>query len=191
MNIFERKSTTRTTQTTEGFYFGTSESEGESSYKKSDNTVFDDYLDILPKIGEGCFIITGRKGSGKSAIAKYIKENATSDNSAFCEIVKSDAIKLEKQIQSNATDSSEKLVSFFQWIILVKLIKLILESKNGDYTAELRAIRNFVKNNSGVVDIDKLPITEVSKISRQELNIGALSPFKGTIERVLGKKNGR
>lgn len=67
MGIFDRKSITKTIKTTEGFYFGKSESEGESSYKKSSNTLFDDYLDILPKIGDGCFIITGRKGSGKSA----------------------------------------------------------------------------------------------------------------------------
>ena len=66
MGIFDRKSITKTIKTTEGFYFGKSESEGESSYKKSSNTLFDDYLDILPKIGDGCFIITGRKGSGKS-----------------------------------------------------------------------------------------------------------------------------
>ena len=132
MGIFDRKSITKTIKTTEGFYFGKSESEGESSYKKSSNTLFDDYLDILPKIGDGCFIITGRKGSGKSAIAKYIKDNATFEDSMFCEIVKSDAINLEKQIQQSSVESETKLVSFFQWLILVKLVKLILEAKNGD-----------------------------------------------------------
>lgn len=129
MGIFDRKSITKTIKTTEGFYFGKSESEGESSYKKSSNTLFDDYLDILPKIGDGCFIITGRKGSGKSAIAKYIKDNATFEDSMFCEIVKSDAINLEKQIQQSSVESETKLVSFFQWLILVKLVKLILEAK--------------------------------------------------------------
>lgn len=33
MGIFDRKSITKTIKTTEGFYFGKSESEGESSYK--------------------------------------------------------------------------------------------------------------------------------------------------------------
>lgn len=114
MNIFDRKNQQQNTQTTAGFYFGKSESEGENSYKESENSLFDDYLDILPKINnEGCFIITGRKGSGKSAIAKYIKDNATLDNLAFCEIIKSDAIKLEKQIQYDAITPSEKMVCFF------------------------------------------------------------------------------
>ena len=49
MGIFDRKSITKTIKTTEGFYFGKSESEGESSYKKSSNTLFDDYLDICLK----------------------------------------------------------------------------------------------------------------------------------------------
>ena len=49
----------------------------------------------------------------------------------FCEIVKSDAINLEKQIQQSSVESETKLVSFFQWLILVKLVKLILEAKTG------------------------------------------------------------
>ena len=190
MNIFDRKSINKI-QTTEGFYFGKSESEGENSYKKSNNTLFDDYLDILPKIGEGYFIITGRKGSGKSAIAKYIKDNATSENSMFCEIVKSDAIKLEKQLQKDSSDSNERLISFFQWLILVKLVKLILESKNGNYTPELKTINNFVRNNRGIVEIDKFSIAEITTMSTQELNVGSLTNtpiFKAIIERVMGKR---
>ena len=190
MNIFDRKTTLKPAQTTEGFYFGKSESEGENSYKKSTDTLFADYLDILPKIGEGHFIITGRKGSGKSAIAKYIKDNATFEDSMFCEIVKSDAIKLEKQIQTTPLDAEEKLISFFQWLILVKLVKLILEAQNGNYTSELKSIKNFVRNNRGIVDIDKFSITEVKSISKQELNIASLAnntSFKGIMQRAMGK----
>lgn len=72
----------------------------------------------------------------------------------------------------------------------MKLIKLILESKDGNYTTELKALRNFVKNNSGIVDIEKLPIAEITELTKKQLNIGSLTPFKGTIEQVLGKKTG-
>lgn len=191
MSVFDKKSPSNTAKTTEGFSFGKSNSENEDSYKKSDNTLFDDYLDILPKIGEGCFIITGRKGSGKSAIAKYIKDNATFENNEFCEIVRSDTIKLEKHIQKSSTDSEELLVSFFQWLILVKLVKLILESKNGKYTPELKALNNFVKSNRGIVDIDKFAISEVTAMNKRELNFGAffnVAEFKGIMERIVGKR---
>lgn len=190
MGFFDRNPTKKAIPTTEGFYFGKSESEGESSYKKSSNTLFDDYLDILPKIGEGCFIITGRKGSGKSAIAKYIYDNATSEDCMFCEIVKSDSIILERRIQQSP-DQPEKLVSFFQWLILVKLVKLILESKNGNYTPELKAINNFVRNNRGIVEIDKFSVAEVTTMSKQEVNLGALSMvplFKTILDRIIGKR---
>ena len=93
----------------------------------------------------------------------------------FCEIVKSDAINLEKQIQQSSVESETKLVSFFQWLILVKLVKLILEAKNGDYTPELKAIHNFVRNNRGVVEVDKFSVVEVTTMSKQELNVGSLS----------------
>lgn len=192
MSLFDKKYTAKAPQTTEGFYFGKSESEGEDSYKNSSNTLFNDYLDILPKIGEGCFIITGRKGSGKSAIAKYIKDNATFEESTFCEIVKSDAIILEKHLQQNTTITpGAKLVSFFQWLILVKLVKLILEAKSGEYTSELKAIHKFVRNNRGIVDIDKFSLTEITSINTQEINIGSLSHtpiFRAILERTLGKR---
>lgn len=191
MSIFDKRPTPSSTPTTEGFYFGKSESEGENSYKKSNNTFFDDYLDILPKIEEGCFIITGRKGSGKSAIAKYIKDNATLEDLMFCEIVKSDAITLEKQIQQSPANPDDRLVSFFQWLILVKLVKLILESKNGEYTPELKAVNNFVRNNRGVVEIDKFSVAEITTMNKRELNVGSLSNnpiFKAIIERIIGKR---
>jgi zona occludens toxin (predicted ATPase) len=153
MNLFDKKTTQTSSRTTQGFYFGISESEGESSYKDSENPMFYDYLDILPRIAEGSFIITGRKGVGKSAIAKYIKDNATAENCAFCDIVKSDTIKLEKHIQSDAIGSDEMVVLFFRWLILVKLIRLILESKNGNYTPELKAINSFIKNNGNYIQV--------------------------------------
>lgn len=192
MKIFDKRPATNSTiKTTEGFYFGKSESEGEGSYKKSSNTLFDDYLDILPKIGDGCFIVTGRKGCGKSAIAKFIKDNAIAEEGIFCEIVKSDAITIEKQLQYNSADSTERLVSFFQWLILVKLVKLILASKEGNYTPELKAIHNFVRNNRGVVDIDKFSVVDVTTLSKQEVNWKALEnifSFKVILDRILGKR---
>lgn len=191
MSFFDRKTVNGAIQTTEGFYFGKSESEGEDSYKDSNNTPFDDYLDILPKIAEGYFIITGRKGSGKSAIAKYIKDNATPDNFMFCEIVKSDAINLEKCIQQSPVESEEKMVPFFEWLILVKLVKLILESKCGEYTKELKAIQNFVRNNRGIIEIDKFSVKEMDTITKLEINFRSLLnilSFKTIIDRTMGKR---
>ena len=73
MGIFDRKSITKTIKTTEGFYFGKSESEGESSYKKSSNTLFDEYLYILLKIVYVGFLFTALNVHVKSAIAKNIR----------------------------------------------------------------------------------------------------------------------
>ena len=66
-----------------------------------------------------------------------------------------------------------------------------MEAKNGDYTPELKAIHNFVRNNRGVVEVDKFSVVEVTTMSKQELNVGSLSRipiFKAIIERMLGKR---
>lgn len=177
--------------TTLGFSFGKPESEGENSYRESLQSPFDDYLNVLPAINNGHFIIVGRKGSGKSAIAKYIKDNACEENGCYCEIIKTDSIKLEQQIQGENQGLTEFIVAFFQWLILVKLVKLIIASSHGEYTQEIKALRNFVRNNSGVVEVDKFSITEINILNNTNINVGALGNvgiFRAILERALGKR---
>ena len=177
--------------TTSGFTFGKPESEGENSYREGLQSPFNDYLNVLPAINNGHFIIVGRKGSGKSAIAKYIKDNACEENGCYCEIIKTDSIKLEQQIQGENAESSELATTFFHWLILVKLVKLIIASCHGEYTQEIKALRNFVRNNSGVVEVDKFSIKEISTLSNTNINAGALGNvgiFRAILERALGKR---
>jgi hypothetical protein len=60
--------------TTSDFFIGTPEAEGEttSNSKMKLAEIFGDYLNVFPELDSEKFIITGRKGSGKSAIAEYI-----------------------------------------------------------------------------------------------------------------------
>lgn len=188
MKIFRNNDSKNSTHPdTFGYNFGKTESEGEESYYNS--TIFEDYLQVFPKINDGNFIIIGRKGSGKSAIAKYIKDNAVGSDSLFCEIIKTDVINLEKAIQESLTTVSSHNVSLFEWIILLKLVNMMLATQNGTYTSEIKAFRNFIRNNSGIADIEQLSVSEITSFSKLEINFGALLKESAPIfERRVGKR---
>lgn len=176
-------------QDTLGYNFGKTESEGESSYKDSKDSFFDDFLNVLPRIDDGYFIISGRKGAGKSAIAKYIQDNAVASDDLYCEIIKTDIINQERLIQETISIDNLNSSALFEWLILVKLVNLMLETENGKYTTEIKALRNFIRNNSGIVEVDKFTVSQIQNFSNEEIKIGALSNiFNGLLQRVIGKR---
>jgi hypothetical protein len=74
MSFFKRLMTEEIQEkgTTRNFFIGTPEAEGETTYnsKIKLGEIFGDYLNVFPELDSEKFIITGRKGAGKSAIAE-------------------------------------------------------------------------------------------------------------------------
>lgn len=80
---------TQDRRTTEGFYIGVVEAEGEANNSEITlSEVFEDFLDVVKQINNEKFIILGRKGSGKSAIGEYILSLANSDANIFAKFIK-------------------------------------------------------------------------------------------------------
>lgn len=150
---------------TRGFYLGSTEAEGENKIGQQNLiNYFDDYLNILHLLNDGRFIFTGRKGSGKSAIAKYFKDTSDNDDkrNSFAEMIRMNDLEIEKLIQADGlNDFPNKESVLFEWIILVRLIKLLVKNTGGRYTNEYGKMRDFISRNSGIVEIDKFQIKEV------------------------------
>ncbi|MDX1924342.1 MAG: hypothetical protein SFT91_03865 [Rickettsiaceae bacterium] len=177
--------------TTKGFYLGSPEAEGESNSRSRINLsdVFEDYLGVLDKLKYEKFIITGRKGSGKSAIAVYINNRSKQEYNLFCTIVRGDDISFEKIIQQKETTDGESKSDeyLFKWIILVKLIALMLSDQSIS-TSKIKGIRDlskFMQINRGFTDIHKLSTSEIVQEKGGELNI---ENFKPLFTLRLGKK---
>ena len=85
MGILDNITKNTANYSTKSFYFGMPEAEGENRDKYKLSDYFEDYLEILSELKKGKFIFTGRKGSGKTAIAKYIKDQSdqAKDSHAF------------------------------------------------------------------------------------------------------------
>ncbi|PKR80728.1 hypothetical protein CW751_08125 [Brumimicrobium salinarum] len=141
---------------------------------------FDDYLCILNSLEIGKFIFTGRKGVGKSAIAKYIKDLSDDNEQSHAKILKIGDYELEKHIQEVALqESKQKLI--FEWLILVNLVKLIVENECGKYTKEFTKLKRFLDINSGVIDVDKHQFITGEKNKGGEVNFAPLKHVFGGV----------
>jgi hypothetical protein len=173
--------------TTENFFIGTPEAEGETAVnsKIKLGEIFGDFLNVFPELSTVKFIITGRKGAGKSALAEYIHFSAGNDSSVFCDFIKTRDLDIQKIVQLGielGKPIEEKVL--FEWIILTKLVKQFTEDNSVQGLPEFKNLKNFLSTNSGMVDINSYEIEEIIKQKSFEINI---EYFKRVFSSVLGK----
>lgn len=186
MSFFKRKEIEQNnTGTTIGFYLGSPEAEGENKSEKQNLVAFfEDYMDIQNQILDGKFIISGRKGSGKSAFVKYVLDNSGEQQELFSSLIKPSEFDLEKLIQTLPSNIENKYEILFEWIILTRFVQLILKSNCATYTREYKSLEQFYKKNSGVIEIDKYVTSEITTNNQAEVN---LNPLKGIFSTTLSK----
>lgn len=160
--------------TTRNFFIGTPEAEGETTLnsKIKLGEIFGDYLNVFPQLDTEKFIITGRKGSGKSAIAEFIDFSASNDANVFCEFVKTrdfDSNKIVQLGKEQGLPIEEKLL--FEWLILTKLIKLFTEDESVQALKEFKDLNIFLQRNSGLVDIKSFEIIEITTTKGLQVNL--------------------
>ena len=178
--------------TTRNFFIGTPEAEGETTYnsKIKLGEIFGDYLNVFPELDSEKFIITGRKGAGKSAIAEYIFFSASNEPNAFCEFIKTRDLDSNKIVQIGKEQGlpiEEKLL--FEWIILTKLIKLFTDDQSVQHIKEFKELKIFLQRNSGLVDIKSFEVTEVVKNKSLQVNIEYFKRvFSSVFKRDIGIK---
>jgi energy-coupling factor transporter ATP-binding protein EcfA2 len=166
--------------TTKNFFIGATEAEAESCYnsKIKLNDVFADFLNILPELQHEKFIITGRKGSGKTAIAEYINIISHNEYNYFCDFIKKNDVNIEQIVQIGKNEGVEiEKELLFEWIILIKLVKLLISNEAIQNEPEIKDLNLFLKKNSGFVDIKSNQILEVIKKSGFDVNINFFKRF--------------
>ena len=130
-------------KTTKGLNFGTAQAEGEWIEKDGHriNPYFTDFLDILPEIANNKFLIVGRKGTGKSAIAQFIENECDKRDDSFVHSITVSTIEIERIIQLTNSNDGDSLVH--EWLILLYLTKLIVKSGSAKYSQAIQKLSNF------------------------------------------------
>lgn len=176
--------------TTKNFFIGTPEAEGETTYnsKIKLGEIFIDFLQVFSELNSEKFIITGRKGSGKSAIAEFILFKASNEPNVFTDFIKTRDFHIHKIIQlgkDNGLPIEEKLL--FEWIILTKLIRLFTKDQSLQSSKEMRDLEKFVEKNIGFIDIKEYEVDEVVTQKSFEVDI---EYFKRAFSSIFKKEVG-
>lgn len=175
------------TYTTQNLYLGKPEAEAENVNKQQNLSAFyEDFLNIEHQVRNGYFIISGRKGTGKSAYAWHLMALSENNENLYCNLVKKNDFNLEEIVQ-NLSGEQIKYESLFEWIILTRIVKLILDSKRGKSHHLIKAIADFYKKNAGFVDIDKYTVTEI--LTNKEVNFSPLKNNFGFFRSLFGSKS--
>lgn len=174
-------------ETTLGLYLGTPEAEGENRKGQSLLDFFEDYNHVLSDINNGKFIVSGRKGSGKSAIVKFFHDNSSEDNELYSETVRHSDIDLEKAIQIVNTQVTDDLyIQLYEWIILTKIVKMLLRTYDVKSTKEYRSLEIFQKKNSGLLNVEDWKTINFESEDSRKLNFSSLkSVFGGEIDKTI------
>ncbi len=177
--IFGGQSSDATGQTTRNLTLGAPEAEAELNKAAPIflGEVFSDYLSVVPQLQEEKFIVTGRKGSGKTAIAESIRYSASQDPTTFCRMVKNKELDKETAVQEIEDEVMEVQKQLFEWVILTNLLAMITENAALEEYEAMDQLRRFINKNRGHIEIDKFEVGEVFKEKEFKVDITYLKRF--------------
>jgi hypothetical protein len=158
-------------------FLGEPDGKKEALYKTDFDKYFFNFSNIVENaLKQKTFLILGRKGSGKTILAEYLKKISHGPLN-FSEIRSYKDFKFQELVHFKSKDiSPNEYIPFWEWVILLDIARLSLQD-NGILENEFRQrLDNFYKDNYVSINIDSkkvLEITKENKISANALHIGA------------------
>lgn len=160
-------------ETTQGITLGSPEAEAELTNSSPIylGEVFSDYLSVLPQLEQEKFIVSGRKGSGKTAIAESIRYEADKSPNTFCRMIKNKDFDKESTVQEVSDEEGEIQKQLFEWLILTNLLSMITENVALEDYEAMDQLRRFLNKNRGHIEIDNFEVDEVFEEESYKIDI--------------------
>lgn len=163
------------------FSLGQPEAEAETKLNDSLSikNLFVDEMHAIEALNNGKFIISGRKGTGKSAIKSYIVLNSSPEYDCLRSAeIKPDLI-LSDLLKDEIPDFSLRVSLMSQWCIISTIINLILDSGQGVATPE---IQNLNKLRKKYLDLFKVEdIVKYGRIEHRKMSVNLLKSAFGAV----------
>lgn len=162
-------------------FFGAPEAEAESlpTSRVSLFDVYEDHHDLFNELSNEKFIVIGRKGCGKSAFAEYAYTLSKNNANLFCSFIRQDTVNMETLVQLGTKESGDKQSKeqLFKWLIYTHILKMFFDNEAIEHGQDLKLLKEFLKKNSGYIDIDKGEIIELIKKHKFEVSIEQFKRF--------------
>ncbi|MGY4798141.1 P-loop ATPase, Sll1717 family [Lysinibacillus fusiformis] len=110
---------------------GSIDGEKESSYENFDRLFYTKNSKYNEIMHPEKFIISGRKGTGKTILANYIVKNLSTQKNTVCTVFNKDDFKLQKLIDLDYRDlKKDELSLFWKWFFLLQIAQSLLSTKS-------------------------------------------------------------
>lgn len=185
-------------------FIGNADGKIEATKYNFENIFYKAYNRYSQVIQTNTFIISGRKGSGKTILAYYLKHEYEKNKSNLCKICDLDDFNLQKLIDFNHEEITEKEFRlFWEWVILLELSKLLLHKHRFKslffFTPHFR-LKNFINKIYHPSELMPYQLTKLvtndtfnteaySEASTTLLNIGTKFKKNKDINRTYVKNN--
>lgn len=134
----------------EDLFVGNIDAEKESLRKDFTRLFYNQNDEYKKLISGDKFLIIGRKGTGKTYLAKYINTQIKALRNNYCKMCDSNAFNLQSLIDLRGRDLIKgESESFWKWIILLQFSYALLDShkfKSRIPFSKLNKLRKFIKN---------------------------------------------
>lgn len=161
-------------------FLGSPEAEAESleSSRVKLTEVYEDWHDLFSQLSNEKFIVVGSKGAGKSAFAQYTYAKSLEESNIFVDFVKQDKTNLEKLVQIGLKKGHDlEREAIFKWLIYTHIVRLFTTSEAAKDNSNYDQLRQFLRKNTGFVDITETEIKEFSQNKSFEVHVEPLRRF--------------
>ncbi|GAB5485538.1 MAG: hypothetical protein Pars93KO_19720 [Parasphingorhabdus sp.] len=159
--------------TTEGFYIGSPEAEAEANTNQIKlGEVFSDFTGAMDKLRGDHFIVIGRKGTGKTAIAETLRARAKDEANSFCSFQQLQYEYVFEKGLRNKAISREQVPILMDWICYIQLAKLLCRKTNSVLHEKAHGhLEKFLHINAGYVDLTDFQVDSIEKNKGFKLDI--------------------
>lgn len=162
-------------------YLGVNDGKKEALYRDDFENYFIEYNNNYKEILKPeKYLIIGRKGSGKTILAEYVRKQSQLDSNWFCDIKSYKDFRFHELVNFKTNDiSPNEYSAIWRWIVLIDIAKLLFEGNGINDTSSINKLKTFFKENYYSLDIDAKKVIEINKnnkingsILKEILNIG-------------------
>lgn len=149
-----------------------------------------DYNGIIKKaLNPLNFVVAGKKGSGKTLLAEYLKKYFSKNDLHFLSMQSYKSFSLnELKVLKKGEFISEEYKPIWKWIILIELSKLCLQNTFLESEKEYEFLNNFLKDN-GLLGLESFETIECVKEKSGIFNISKFFSGKAKVEKKQQQKN--
>lgn len=145
-------------------FIGYTDGKKEATYVKDFEQYYFDFNKNVERIMEkDKFLLLGKKGTGKSLLAEYLKKKSFKDPTWFCTISSYKEFNFHELIYLKSRDiKPNEYMAIWEWIILIEIAQLCINDQSVNCLAK-ENLEKFIESNFGDLKLNMNQIIEITK----------------------------